>query len=272
MQKSKKKYKRLAPIDRDRIEIKKTRAAIKKYMAAALKTKMANIISQVIKARAKIGKVDEDTAKQIEDLIASLTLEWGDIAEQMGDYLKEVASDAVAEASIQIGFDREKALTLANDRAVAWAEERGAELVGKKWVDGELVDNPNAEWAISESTRDMIASDITTAMEEGMSNDELAALLEDNYAFSEDRAEMIARTETAVADIQGNMELYNEASENGIPILKQWITAEDDLVSEDCEMNGDSDPIELDELFPSGASEPPEHPNCRCDILPVIEE
>ena len=116
----------------------------------------------------------------------------------------------------------------------------------------------------------MLASDVTTAIEEGWSTQQLAQTLEDNYAFSSERAETIARTETAAADVQGNMEAYREAADNGIEVLKKWITANDDLVSVDCAMNGESDPIGLDEAFPSGASEPPEHPNCRCDILPVL--
>jgi hypothetical protein len=45
----------------------------------------------------------------------------------------------------------------------------------------------------------------------------------------------IARTESATADVQGNMVGYREARDQvGIVVKKEWITAGDDLVSEDC--------------------------------------
>lgn len=227
---------------------------------------------QVIDLRGNIGKADDDTQRKIDELIAELRIEWGDIADQMEPYILAIATDAVNEAALQISVTDKDILNIANANAEEWAKSRAAELVGMSWEDGKLVVNPDAEWSITESTREMIRTDVTTAIDSGMSNDELADLLMNNYSFSPERAEMIARTETATADVQGNMELYREADDNGIKILKQWITAGDDLVSEDCAMNGDSDPIELDDVFPSGASEPPEHPNCRCDILPVIED
>jgi hypothetical protein len=43
----------------------------------------------------------------------------------------------------------------------------------------------------------MLRSDVATAVEEGWSNDRLADALEQNHAFSEERAMTIARTETA---------------------------------------------------------------------------
>jgi hypothetical protein len=61
-----------------------------------------------------------------------------------------------------------------NEAAVAWAKDRSAELVGMKYVDGELVPNPRAEWSIEETTRDTIRDLVTQATEEGWSMDDLA--------------------------------------------------------------------------------------------------
>lgn len=160
---------------------------------------------------------------------------------------------------------------LVNEKAVEYAKQRAAELVGMKWVDGELVPNPNAEWRIDDSTREMLRGQVTQGMDEGWSNDRLADEIVDKnaYAFSDDRAEMIARTETAMADVAGNMAGYRES---GLVVGKKWITAGDDEVSLECELNGDAGVVGLDDAFPSGASEPPEHPNCRCDVVPVLAE
>jgi hypothetical protein len=43
--------------------------------------------------------------------------------------------------------------------------------VGKKWDGEELIDNPDARWAITESTREMLRGDVATAIEQGLSTD-----------------------------------------------------------------------------------------------------
>ena len=45
-------------------------------------------------------------------------------------------------------------VTNIRSRAVKWAHERAAEMVGMKWVGGELIQNPAAEWQITEGTRE----------------------------------------------------------------------------------------------------------------------
>ena len=135
-----------------------------------------------------------------------------------------------------------------------------------KYVDGELVDNPNGEWQITDGTREMLRSDVTTAMQEGWSNDRLSDELQDNYAFSEERADMIARTETARADAQGNLAGYKAS---GQVESKEWLTAPD--CCDECQ-EIDGEIVGLDETFSTGDDGPPLHPNCRCSVLPVLIE
>lgn len=97
----------------------------------------------------------------------------------------------------------------------------------------------------------------------------LADAIRENGAFSASRAEMIARTETAFADVHGNRMFYEEAEAYVGPIKWQWMTANDDKVSLECRMNhGEVRPI--GGVFPSGAVEPPQNPRCRCDVLPIV--
>jgi HK97 family phage portal protein len=84
---------------------------------------------------------------------------------------------------------------------------------------------------------------------------------------SDYRAEMIGRTETATAYSMASVETYKE---NGID-QKEWITAGDDKVSDECQENQAWGAIGIDDQFPSGDDSPPAHPNCRCAVLPVIE-
>lgn len=240
-------------------------------MKAALKQKLRSVKAQVLGEYDKIRKADDEES-EIERILKGIKIDWSDVAQEVDPLLVQMARDGVKAAADQLNVDIGVSTDLANKRAEKWAHERAAELVGMKWVDGELVDNPNPAWSIADSTRDMIRSDVATAIEEGWSNDKLAAALEENYAFSPERAETIARTETAAADVQGNVEAYQAAQEMGIRLMKKWITADDDKVSDECRENGEQEPIPMDDEFSSGAMWPPQHPNCRCDILPLVED
>lgn len=184
------------------------------------------------------------------------------------ELLEEITQQGGAAALSQIGFAADESITdQLNEYALDYAQERSAEMVGKRWVDGELVDNPNAEWVISETTRDLLRADIAAAIEEGESNDDLAGRLEDNYAFSDARAETIARTETAYADVAGNLNAYRES---GQVESKRWLISAD--ACDECLLLED-EVVGLDEDFPNdGGDGPPLHPNCRCDVLPVLSD
>ena len=80
------------------------------------------------------------------------------------------------------------------------------------------------------------------------------------------RAEMIARTETNNALSQAQLQKMQDMDITG----KEWITAGDDRVSEACLQNEADGAIPRDQSFSSGAMAPPEHPNCRCSLAPVM--
>lgn len=181
-------------------------------------------------------------------------------------YIQDLTVDGAEQGLAQLGMRFEDLLEQANEKAIAWAEERAAGLVGMRRLDdGSFVENPNADWRIDATTRDGIRDMVTGALEDGVSNDDLADRLEESFLFSEDRAETIARTETAFADVQGNVIGWQES---GVVAGKEWITADADPC-EDCDaMNGVV--VGMDEDFEGG--DPPRHPNCRCDLLPVLVE
>lgn len=207
--------------------------------------KDASLVDRILEA------IDVGDADDLEDLL-----------DELANELERAARAGVDAAIVQIDIDDEGILDVANDRAIAYAEDRAAEMVGRRWINGELVENPNVEWRIDEATRDMVRESVEQAMSDGLSNDDLAAMLNEHYAFSEDRAMTIARTETAFADIEGNLAVYRET---GIT-EKQWLAAPD--CCDECqELDGAI--AGIDEEFQGGG--PPLHPNCRCDVLPVTE-
>lgn len=167
------------------------------------------------------------------------------------------------DASAQLGLD---ATDLANEQGIAWAKQRAAELVGMRYDDeGNLIPNPDADYAIDDTTRDMLKQTVTEAMESGVSNDKLAGIIKDAYAFSDQRAELIARTETAFADVAGNLTAWKDS---GVVAQKQWLVGAG--CCDECE-DLDGVTVDLDDDFPDdGGDGPPLHPDCRCDVVPVL--
>ena len=99
-----------------------------------------------------------------------------------------------------------------DEKAVEYGQERGAELVGmKKLPDGSWVTNPNAEWAISETTRERTNELLQQAIDEGWSPQKFAEALDESGLYGEARAEMIARTEVAIAANAGQIDTMKEA-------------------------------------------------------------
>ena len=196
--------------------------------------------------------------------------EWQGLSDVVEPIIRRAAEDGAVAALLHVMPDPAVGMvTNIRSRAVKWAHERAAEMVGMKWVGGELIQNPAAEWQITEGTREMIRAQVVEAMQNGDSVQELAGRLKESHAFSNTRARTIARTETAMADNMGNLIGWEET---GLVAGKRWITAEDDKVSAICNTNGDMGVIGLHEHFAHGGMTPPAHPNCRCTVVPVLAE
>jgi len=232
----------------------------------------------VLRSHTIKAELSQDELDAIDAILAGLDFAgWAALAGDVQPLLDEIVSDGSYAAFGQVGVDvttDPEALAMVNSQALDYARERAAEMVGKRRnLAGDLVDNPDAEWRIDDSTREFLRADVGQALADGWSNDKLASTIADSYAFSDDRAMTIARTETQMAANTGAVNGYKAS---GVVDGKQWLTAEDDLVSEDCVENGAAGDngdgvIGLDEDFPSGDDAPPAHPNCRCSIAPYID-
>ena len=151
-------------------------------------------------------------------------------------------------------------------KAVDYAASRAAELVGKRYtVDGDLIDNPNAQWAINSTTRDTVQGLVRDAAALHWDTDKLATKLEDTGTFSAGRAEMIARTEISFAQNQGTLEAGRQARDaSGQNIRKVWTLGDDPCpLCEDAAAEGD---VDLEEDFGDAGDAPPLHPNCECEL------
>lgn len=262
---------KITPIDRSRPIIRTTRKEFTDVVADFFKQQPAKLAAQIVQARARMTKAAEE--EDVDAIVESLDLSaWGALGADVEPLLLKIALDGIAVAFKQIGFAPSPDIVAqVNQKAVEWAKERAAELVGKRvLVDGSVVDNPNAAYAITESTREQLRSLVVDAIEEGTSSTDLATQLEESYAFSEDRAETIARTELAAADVQGNLTAYRDS---GMVSGKEWILGSEhgEGDPDECDDASEMGVVPLDDDF-GGIGDPPAHPNCVCDILPVLTD
>jgi SPP1 gp7 family putative phage head morphogenesis protein len=182
--------------------------------------------------------------------------------------LHDVYVNAGQKALDSLQVDDTAIVDLFNKRAADYARERAAEMVGKRWVNDALVDNPNAKWAISQTTRDGLHDMIVKSYEDGKTPVQLAKQIEDSYLFSESRAQMIASTETAKASVSGSLGAWKES---GVVKGKAWQMSNDHDQDDECDENEDAGIIDLDDDFPSGDDGPPAHPRCMCAVYASLE-
>lgn len=269
------KAKGLKPLKRNRAAVRTAEKAI----TAALNTyqgKLKARLQRAIRGRGvgKFQKMDVHDYLDLWDSVLSRD-DQQKLASALVKVYEDLGEDAVEAAIGQIeawlpdSTDVEELVKQANEAAVKWANERAGELVGMKQdEEGNWVENPNPRWSIDSTTRDSIQSLVEKAEAEGWSNDQLADAIGDAAAFDPSRSMMVARTETAFADVQGNLEAYRAS---GVVAGKEWLISPDEVCPE-CEAL-DGKVVGMDEAFPGeGGDGPPLHPNCRCDVLPVLSE
>lgn len=208
----------------------------------------------------KADKPEIDIDGIIDDLDLALLLT---DEEDLAEFLEEIYGDSGRIALSSFGSQSAVGdlVDQVYDRAVIWANDRAASLVGK---------GPDGVSEIEDSTRKMLRGTIAKGLADNVGTPNIAKLIRDSYAFSEERAELIAFTEVTSANSEGALEGYRKAAEIGVKMGKSWLVLEDACVI--CDGNADAGIIELDEPFPSGDMAPGAHPNCRCVLVPEVLE
>ena len=142
--------------------------------------------------------------------------------------------------------------------------------------------------SVSDNTAQKIADAVSEGIDEGDTTAQIAERIAESRGISRERAEMIARTESAYAYTEGRLQAWKET---GIVTGKKWLLSPD--ACEFCEaaarQYGDK-AIPLDKPFyevgttlqgTRGGSMrltyrnvdgPPLHPNCRCDTIASTEK
>ena len=202
-----------------------------------------------------LTKAEDDDLKMI---LAALEDEMTDMSAEMRLALATEMLAAFRRAGtvgvMQAGFAMTPEIVKQLDeKARAFAEERGGWLI--KNLAGTTIENLRATLA--------------RGVEEGMSADDLSDAIQEAGAFGEFRADMIARTELAFAHVQGNVEGWRITGEVE---LKRSILGDLHDIDDECDEAVDAGDIPLEDEFIDGYAFPPYHPNCICDVLPILRE
>lgn len=239
-----------------------------KRVALAMKDILAklgkSVAKQVEDKLSEVAKAEYPDDFDIDALLESLDLDILTMSQtELEEAMLAVRKDGGRLALSQIGtlVDDDRLTEVINERALIWASERAAELVSF----GDDVDP-----LLAASTRDMIRATIADGIENNLSMPDIGAALEEAYAFSEDRALLIAATEITSANSEGALDGYKVAADEGVKLKKSWLVLEDGCPI--CTENADAGAIDLDEDFPSGDAAPGAHPNCRCVLVPEVED
>jgi SPP1 gp7 family putative phage head morphogenesis protein len=126
-----------------------------------------------------------------------------------------------------------------------------------------------------QTEQDKMVEIIRQGIDEGLSIPHIRRNMESSFnELSKVQSERIARTETARASNEAALDAWIKS---GVVEGKQWFTAQDDRVDEDCaEMDGkivwelSGDFYAKESEFENG--DPPLHVNCRCVLLPIVDK
>lgn len=220
-----------------------------------------------------LAKATEDDIRSFADaVLASIQSEFQDVPLEVQSDLESAMLSGIGQGSLQLEFSSAGLISSANTIAQDYALERSAELVGmKRDAEGNLIPNPDARWAITDTTRDRIREIVADSFSEETPIEEIKAAIQEaleeeavgNGIFSEARAALIAQTEVSNAQAGGNFTVWRES---GVVEKLKWLTSEDELVCTVCEGN-DGVEVQLGHPFPSGDLYPGAHPRCRCVLI-----
>lgn len=210
------------------------RGDLKKALTKQDERKVLTLVSTAIET------FEASAREPLEELLAKILEASGNTASKQVTNLRAAAP--------AFAFD------VTNPKAVAWIKAHAAETIT----------------GISDATRDAIRDVVEEAFTAQFDVDDLAAEIE-TLIGDKDRAESIARTETMRASNEGQVQAWDQATEQGLLTgteSKEWITTPDDRLCPVCApMDGET--VALGDRFDvdgESIDSPPAHPNCRCTV------
>jgi hypothetical protein len=204
----------------------------------------------------------DDQSGKIESALDNIDWSWSDLPEILEPLIAGIAVAAGTDALSELNLFDAAMLKRMTARATDYANERAAELVGMKWIDGELVENPDAEFSIAETTRTMLRVRLPTrwiGRVERRAGDRIEGCRRlQPGARRDDRPHR-----DRLADVQGN---EGRLAASGV------VGGRNGLAPDCCDECQSSTARSSRSTRDSTEGDEPLHPNCRCTETAVLTE
>lgn len=244
---------------------KKASIAIGDHFAGVTKMVKADDDTQTewLAGGKKLPKIESDAIRAAA-LLGWRAMNWKALADEMVAYLQ-----AGADSGVQTGMDDSGGSSTTEEKAAEaaalYAASRSAEMVGMvRDANGNLVEDPDAHWATSDSTLKDLEKTIAQGVEEGWTVNQIAAVIEGSYGFSSDRATLIAENEMMNAQTAGTVAVWSNLD---TATIVRWrvndLAPREPDECDDYEAQGD---VPLGHEFAEGLFFPRAHPRCRCRL------
>lgn len=193
------------------------------------------------------------------------SIKWDALVAIFQPYLQAAGEEGVNVGVGQVQMqDAVQSRHNASEEVEEQSKTRSAELAGMKYTeDDKLVEDPDAHWSLTEVMRRDLESTITLAVTENWTTSQLAAVIEASYAFSSERATIIAETELTNAQSGGTYSLWRSS---GTVTLVRWRTADKDRQIDECDACEAQGIVPLGHEFAPKVFAPRLHPFCECEL------
>lgn len=243
--------------------IEETEKQLKKYYAQAMKS----IISDFERVYDKIQLAVEDGREPTPADLYKLDQYW----QMQGQLRKELQKLGDKEnALLSKKFEAEwndiyKATALPSDKAFSTISKQGAkQMINSVWLaDGKTFSQ--RVWGNIDKLTETLNDKLTECIVSGKKPTELKRMLMERFNVSYSQANTLVRTETANIQTEAAAQRYKDY---GIEKYEFLGREEHDIGCKCKELNGK---VFLLSEKKAGVNAPPMHPNCRCCIIPVID-
>jgi hypothetical protein len=226
---------------------------------ARMQKKSVRLLRRIVGIASKAANPDLTVAER--EMLNAIAADWERIADAAEKDLATAAAVGADLGLLQVDATSEDMIARVNETVRNYAERRAAEMVGmRRTADGDLVENPAARWAVSDTTRDRLRGVVADVFEmEKPTLADIEKMVMDAGIFDDQRATMIARTEIANAQVNANLLAWQES---GMVESVSWQLSSDHDQDDVCDENEADSPYAIDEV-----PEFPAHPNCECALV-----
>lgn len=181
-------------------------------------------------------------------LLAYAAINWEEFVQEVYSDLYEIAKVAALEGQGQLGISSDEQL---QEIAKKYATTRINEMVGE-----------GTRYSIADTTKEDLKAIIEKGLDEQLTSTELANEVQASSTFSRTRADLIADTETVMAQVHSHLEIWKAS---GKVKTVSIVLSSDHTVIDDCDDIAKGSPYKIEQCPTI-----PLHPNCKCSV--VVEE